>query len=98
MTKSFVAGTNTAMSISSNKAGDKKVPKNIVSITGVLKYNNNYHALPISPIGGGGKYLDAMLAQLLVASSNGLTGNITLWLNTAWANSTLTVTIGYDAS
>ena len=98
MTKSFVAGTNTAMSISSNKAGDKKVPKNIVSITGVLKYNNNYHALPISPIGGGGKYLDAMLTQLLVASSNGLTGNITLWLNTAWANSTLTVTIGYDAS
>lgn len=98
VTKNFVAGVNTVMSIGSNKVGDKEVPKRIVSISGVLKYKNNYHCIPVSPVGGSGTYLAEMLAQLLVVSSDGLTGNIVLWLNTAWANSTLTVTIGYNTS
>lgn len=98
-TKNFVKGTNNVVKLGTKLVGDVYIPENIVSMSGILRYNGNYHCIPVSPIGGSGKYLEEMLAQLLVASNdNGLSGYIQLWLATAWNDSTLKVTIGYDVS
>nr|DAJ09126.1 MAG TPA: hypothetical protein [Caudoviricetes sp.] len=77
VTKNFIKGANNAITIS--------------GVQGVLRYSNNLHVLPASPVGASGAYNEGMLAHLVITSGN----IVQLWLNTAWNNATLSVVVGY---
>ena len=85
VTKNFIKGANDAIVISGVRWSK------IVSVQGTLRYSNNLHVLPTSPVGASGTYNEGMLAQLVITSSN----IVQLWLNTAWNNATLSVVVGY---
>lgn len=85
VTKNFIKGANNAITISGVQWSK------IVSVQGVLRYSNNLHVLPASPVGASGAYNEGMLAHLVITSGN----IVQLWLNTAWNNATLSVVVGY---